>query len=247
MMRFLSRPFLGGLLVLVLAGCDDGAPRISGEPYIPPAGGAPVTEKIQTEQWRAWPLEHRAAYIAGRVTAADMLYRMGYREAAAQHLKQPVTQINAVDPAGLQAIGFRFEVISAAAGAIDAGQPAETVEPLLAEAGTNLMDVLTASEAAPGELVRFLMRLCAEAYDRGVDQVDVVDEEAYQAAFGYAVTARDLVSPLDIETYGDLRLELDILVLMWPAGGPVEGAAPPPEIRMAEQLQRVKLALIAVP
>lgn len=241
--RFL---FAGGFMLLV-AGCEDAAAPVSGEPYRPPPGGTAPTERMQADQWRTWPLAHRAAYIAGRVAAADMLYRMGHETEAAGHLKRPVEQVYAIDRAGLQALGFRAELVDAAAGAIDIGRPPEDVEPLLAGAVGNLAETLAASGESPKSLVTFLMRICAEAYDAGVDRGDVVNVEAYQAAYGYALVARDLASAQDPDTYGDLRLELDILVLMWPASGPVEGSAPPPEIRMAEQLARVRLALALVP
>lgn len=238
---------LAGALTLILAGCDDAPPAVSGEPYRPPPGGTAPTERMQADQWRTWPLAHRAAYIAGRVAAADMLYRMGHETEAAGHLKRPVEQVYSVDRAGLQALGFRAELVDAAAGAIEIGRPPDEVEPLLAGAVSNLAGTLAASGAAPKDLVTFLMRVCAEAYDAGVDRGDIVNVEAYQASYGYAVAARDLVATLERETYGDLRLELDILVLMWPASGPVEGSAPPPEIRMAEQLSRVRLALALAP
>lgn len=91
------------------------------------------------------------------------------------------------------------------------------------------------------------MRLSAEAYEAGVKYGEIIDLEAYQAAYGYAVAARDLISPLDETVYGDLRLELDILVLMWPAAGPLAGRTPPPEVRMSEQFARVKMALAVLP
>lgn len=228
---------------LHLGGCDDPGAPISGQPYQPPPGGAPATERMLTDQFRTWPLAHRAAYIAGRVTAADMLYRMGHESDAVVHLKRPVEQLYAIDGPGLDALGFRADLVNAAAGAMDVGRPSDEVEGLLAEANANLTDVLGASGERPQGLVSFLMRACAEAYEAGIDRGDIVNAEAYQASYGYALAARDLVAALDAETYGDLRLELDILVLMWPASGPVEGSAPPPEIRMAEQFSRIKIAL----
>lgn len=236
-----------GAFTLLLSGCDNGVAPLSGEPYRALPGGPSPTGRMQADQWRTWPLAHRAAYIAGRVTAADMLYRMGHAAEAAAHLKQPVEQVYAVDRAGLQALGFQADLVDAAAGAIDVGRPPDEVGPLLAGSVSNLMETLAASGEPPKDLVSFLMRVCAEAYESGADRGDVINAEAYQASYGYAVTARDLVSGLDSEIYGDLRLELDILVLMWPASGPVDGSAPPPEIRMAEQFSRVKLALVQVP
>jgi hypothetical protein len=40
-----------------------------------------------------------------------------------------------------------------------------------------------------------------------------------------------------------LRLELELLVRMWPAEGPLSGHAPPPLMSVAAQLSRVELEL----
>ena len=131
--------------------------------------------------------------------------------------------------------------------ALELDRPAEEIEPLLAGAESSLFAALAASDAPPKESVAFLMRLSAEAYERGVKYGEIIDAPAYQSAYGYAVAAREVVSRLDDAVYGALRLELDILALMWPAAGPVPERTPPPELRMSEQFARVKLALSALP
>lgn len=234
-------------LALVLAACD-GQPATPKLGELDPQAGKPVTsDTIKSEQFRSWAPSERAAFLMGRVIAADMLFRAGEREAAATQLEGLANRLNASEDGSLQMLGFEPERIAVLSTGLELGRAEEEVQPLFADAEANLSAALAASGTAPEDTVTFLMQQSAEAYDLGVTYGEIDDAKAYQAAFGFAVAARDLISPLDPGVYGDLRLELDILVLMWPSAGPLPGRTPPPEVRMSEQFARVKLALTMLP
>ena len=61
------------------------------------------------------------------------------------------------------------------------------------------------------------------------------------------MTARDIVAAQDDVAYDDLRLELEILMRMWPGKGPVAASTPAPDLEMAQALSNVKLALARLP
>lgn len=237
----------GAGCLLMAAACDEPSVRPEMDMFDPIAAQPVMSDKIRVEQYRSWPASDRAAFLAGRVIAADMLFRAGEAEAAAAQIAGVAQPVLETDEGALQALGFEPARVEALVAALELGRPEEEVMPLFTGAEENLSAALAASGAAPVDTTAFLMRLSAEAYERGVRYGEIIDVTAYQSAYGYAVTARDLISPLDDAVYGDLRLELDILVLMWPASGPLPDRTPPPELRMAEQFARVKLAMAVLP
>lgn len=238
----------GAGLALMVAACDE-APAPQG--VSAPVDSVPVkpaaVKAAKPDDAASWTAPEQAAFLSGRLIAADMLFRAGERDGAKAQLQTLKQKMASLDAGPLQALGFEPTRINAIEGALDLGLADEEIAPLFAGAESNLAGVIEVSGAAPKDTVTFLMRLSAEAYQTGVKLGDIVDLDAYQAASGYAVAARDLIAPLDETVYGDLRLELDILVLMWPAAGPLAGHTPPPEVRMSEQFGRVKLALASVP
>ncbi len=234
-------------LALIVSACD-GQPAKPRLGELDPQAGKPVTsDTIKSEQFRSWAPSEQAAFVMGRVIAADMLFRAGEKDAAAIQLEGLANRFSAADDGSLQALGFEPQRIDMLSAGLELGRADEEVQQLFADAEANLSAALAASGTPPEDTVTFLMQQSAEAYDLGVKYGEVEDAKAYQAAFGFAVAARDLISPLDPEVYGDLRLELDILVLMWPSAGPLPGRTPPPEVRMSEQFARVKLALTRLP
>jgi hypothetical protein len=234
-------------LALIVSACD-GQPAKPRLGELDPQAGKPVTsDTIKSEQFRSWAPSEQAAFVMGRVIAADMLFRAGEKDAAAIQLEGLANRFSAADDGSLQALGFEPQRIDMLSAGLELGRADEEVQQLFADAEANLSAALAASGTLPEDTVTFLMQQSAEAYDLGVKYGEVEDAKAYQAAFGFAVAARDLISPLDPEVYGDLRLELDILVLMWPSAGPLPGRTPPPEVRMSEQFARVKLALTRLP
>lgn len=234
-------------LTLMAAACDEKPPPGAPAPFDPMTAQPAASRAVKVDQAAGWSPPQQAAFLSGRLIAADMMFRAGERDAAKAQLANLKQQITTLDAGALQALGFEPARMDAVQGALDLGLPEEEVAPLFAGAESNLASVLEVSGVAPKETVTFLMRLSAEAYEDGVKYGDIIDLDAYQAAYGYAVAARDLISPLDETVYGDLRLELDILVLMWPAAGPLADRTPPPEVRMSEQFGRVKVALAKMP
>ena len=242
----LKRSIAAGLLLLTAA-CEDqpGRPELG---QLDPVAVKPATsDKIKSEEFRTWAPSDRAAFLAGRVLAAGKLLEAGHAEAALAQLTGAEQRQSTVKDGALESLGFEPARLEAVIAALELDRPAEEIEPLLAGAESSLFAALAASDVPPKESVAFLMRLSAEAYERGVKYGEIIDAAAYQSAYGYAVAAREVVSPLDDAVYGALRLELDILALMWPAAGPVPERTPPPELRMSEQFARVKLALSALP
>jgi hypothetical protein len=91
------------------------------------------------------------------------------------------------------------------------------------------------------------MKSLGAAYEAGADAGTISDLEAYQNAYGLAVTARDIVAAQEDAVYDDLRLDLEILVRMWPGKGPAAASTPAPDAEMALALSNIKLALARLP
>jgi len=193
------------------------------------------------------PVEKRLAFMSGHVEAGLALYRAGAPDQAARHLLHPVSETHAHERAGLDALGFKPEVFEQVSAGLEAGKPAAEIEPLLAEAEANMRLMRDQAGGEPKTLIEYLMKTLAEEYDAGVDDGEIVNAGEYQDAYGFAVVARDIAAAQAPETYGELKLELDVLVLMWPSKGPLADSIPAPEPQMAEQLNRVKLTLAGLP
>jgi len=193
------------------------------------------------------PVEKRLAFMSGHVAAGLALYRAGAAGEAAPHLLHPVSETHADERAGLDAIGFKPEVFEQLSAALEAGKPAEEIEPLLTEAEANLKAMREAAGGAPKDIIEYLMKTTADEYDAGVDNGEVVNAGEFQDAYGFAVVARDIASAQDPAVYGDLKLELELLVLMWTGKAPLAASTPAPEAQMALQLARVKTALARLP
>jgi hypothetical protein len=97
------------------------------------------------------------------------------------------------------------------------------------------------------DTVAFLMKALGNAYEAGANAGTISDIEAYQTAYGLAIAARDIVAAQPDEAYSDLRLELELLVRMWPGAGPLASSTPAPDAEMALALSNVKLVLAGLP
>lgn len=199
------------------------------------------------EDARILPAEKRLAFVSGHVTAGLALYRAGVPGEAAAHLLHAVSETYATERAGFEALGFNPEIFAQLTAALEAGTPAADIEPVLAEAEANLLAMRTAAGGEPKVLIEYLMKSTAESYEAGVEDGEIASAEGYQAAYGFAVVARDIAGTQDPALYGDLKLELDLLVLMWPGKGPLAASTPAPEMEMGLQLARVKSALSSLP
>jgi hypothetical protein len=234
-----------------LAACGGGAPAAGGEAGVQPAQPGHAhdvsTPTIPELQMQNLPVDQRLALVSGHAAAGLALYRAGAADEAAHHLTHLGAGAKADEVAGFDALGFKPELFNQISTEIGAGRQAVEIEPLLAEAEANLAEMRRAAGGNPKELVEFLMKNLATEYDSGVDNSVIVDLGDYQDAYGYARVARDIAAAQDPAIFGALRLELDLLVLMWPGKGPMSTSLPPPEFQVAEQLARVKLALASLP
>lgn len=238
-------PVTGLFLAVLLAGCEE--PVMRGEPYIPGPGGAPASEKLKSERILSWQPAQRLAWIGGHLAAASSVLEAGAEVEKAGVLIDAAAEVYVTQPDALTALGFQPQKMLAARDAVTAGRPAEEVAALAGGAGAEVTALLGEGETGRAALIDFLIRASAEAYDKGVRYGSIESLADYQAAYGHARMARDLAGGVGEEGLSDLRLELELLLLMWPAAGPVEAATPPPEFRMAEQYSRVKLRLASLP
>ncbi len=191
----------------------------------------------------ALPLPQRVAFMSGHVEAGLALYRAGDGSAAAPHLLHPVSETHAAERAGLDELGFDatpFETVSAA---LEAGQPAEEVEPQLAAAESNLDAVRSKAGGDPAELIRFLMDTTVEEYTIAVNDGVVTDPGEYQDAWGFVVVARDLAADVDTPQADPMRDDLETLLGLWPEAAPIPPEDPAPVGQVSALASRVLLAL----
>lgn len=187
------------------------------------------------------PVEERVALISGRVAAADALARSGAVQDAATQLRLAITDIKPGGLPRLQKEGFDPVLLESAAGRLESGE--------LAEAELQAVDehMQALRQAAGGDakaLVSYLIRHCGRTYKNAVSfNNEIVDNSLYQESYGYAVMAREYSDRIDSDDAGDLRLELELLVRMWPQEGPLAGTLPAPLMNFASQISRIELAL----
>lgn len=226
-------------LCLVLAGCGEPeTPR--GEPYFAKPPSQEAREVLGDPDPAGWPASQRAALAYAHAVTAVILYRSGEDAAGAVHAAHLDASANPGLMAGLDSLGFD-------AAPIEAVRAAPQDETSFAAFGAMLGALRPNATGKMRETTGILMKSLGAAYEAGADAGEVLDAEAYQAAYGLAVTARDLVAAQEDAVYTDLRLELELLVRMWPGGGPVMTAPPAPDREMAQALSNVKLALARLP
>lgn len=230
-------------LALLLVACGE-EPGLQGEPYRAPSVAEQEIALFGEVDMAALPASHRAALVTAHAEAAFALCKAGETEAAITHLEQLDTAAHPALMVGLDTLGYEPDVIDALSGQIASGADASGA---VEAAGEMLAALRAGARGDAGETTEFLMKTLVREFEKGAEAGTILDPGAYQLAYGLAVSARELVASADPEVYGDLRRELDFLVLMWPRGGPVSTAVAPPELQMAEQLSRVKLELAALP
>jgi hypothetical protein len=226
---------------LTLAACSDPAPP----PVRPLPAAAPIVsaaDELLQRQMRSWEPEWRAAYIAALLQAAAALHEAGYGEEAAALFDVRIRKAPDVLTEGLADHGYEEEIILAFA----AGGGDDVTERLEA-ALENLAGVRETAGGDAYETIRFLMSQSDEAYRAGVEYGTVRQFDAYASAYGFAGLARDLSRDMPADEARELQIELDLLVLMWPTGGPVPDSVPAPEAQIAAQISRARLALAVTP
>lgn len=233
-------------MMLSMAACGDGE-RPRGEPYVPSPEAEQATKAYVPADVAELPVAQRAALVQAHVAAAIALYRGGESDAAALHLTKLDARSHPDLMGALEAAGYDPAPIDQLYAEIEAGTPAEEAEETIAEAQEMLAAFRGSAQGDVGETTEYLMKSLAREYEAGVVEGEVTDPVAFQMAYGLAVAARDIVAAQVPETHGSLTTELDVLVHMWPSKGPLPGTSPAPEMMMAEQLSRVKLALASLP
>lgn len=236
----------GMALAGLITACGEGD-AIRGEPYTPPTVSEQEAAVFGGLDVGALPASQRAALVTAHAEAAFALYRAGETDAALKHLGHLDPETHPELMVGLDTLGYAPEAIAAVREQAGMGAAAEEAAEALDAAAEVLASLRAGAGGDVAETTEFLMKRLAAEFEQGAEAGTITDGEAYQLAYGLAVAARDVAGAADQEVYGDLRRELDFLVLMWPRGGPVSTAVAPPEMQMAEQLARVKLAMAALP
>lgn len=190
------------------------------------------------------PIDQRAAMISSEVTVAAALARAGEPDDAAEHLRIALGEIQ---PGGLSRLvekGFDPDLIDQAEDALSGNAPPEEVEAKLVAVEANMADLQANAGGDPLELVIFLMKRCENAYRAGVSFSNEIDDPIrYQKSYGYAVSAQKAADGITSGDASRLQLELKMLVLMWPAEGPVTGDVPAPPSTFLSQVSRIGLEL----
>lgn len=133
--------------------------------------------------------------IEGHLRAGVALYRAGLADQAASHMKHPQDEIYdelSYHLADFGAKGFADE-LTALAGAVEGGQPVETVEAALAEVLKEIAearDHAGASEAAEAQAMVAILRQAADEYGAGVKDGNVAALHEYQDAWGFVEVVR---------------------------------------------------------
>ncbi|MEQ3648656.1 hypothetical protein [Hyphomonas sp.] len=233
----------------ILPACDGPAPYVAPAPEtgLPDNSAQVETDRALANNEvstsvgvRILSAEKRVAVMAGHVAAGIALYRAGEPDQAAAQLESATSSETATERTGFDRFGFDREAFETVHAAATAETPAEEVEEALAAAEANLALMLEAAGMEKLDLILFLLELCGDEYGAGVMDAAIHRAPAYQAAYGYAITARNVARQM--EGAGDLVLELELLVRMWPSEGPVMTEAVAPEPAMGTQIARARLA-----
>ena len=189
------------------------------------------------------PVDKRIAFMSGHVAAGLALYRAGAPDQAARHLLHPVSETHAAERAGIDALGFDGPLFVKLSEDLAAGKSAEEVEPELAAADANIKLLQENANGDPIGQIDFLMDTCIDEYKIGVVNGVIDNAGEYQDAYGFSVVARDIAKRLGTPESEPLLMELELLVRMWPANGPLADSIPAPVSEIAAQVSRVKLEL----
>lgn len=237
------------VFLLGLAACDQPAPATGPGPQaaIPGTNGPVVTDRplardeIRTSAGiRVLPAEKRLAVLAGSASAGLALYQAGELDAAAPHLERLLGPETATEREGFDRFGFDPASLDTVRQAVEGGVPPEDAMETIDAAQAAIFSGLEGSGMDSLDLVLFLLEVCGEEYGAGVMDAAIQRPLAYQVAYGHAVNARQVARGM--EDTGDLVLELEILVRMWPDNGPVTADAVAPVAAMGTQIARARLA-----
>jgi len=192
------------------------------------------------------PIEKRVAFMSGHVEAGLALYRAGAPDQAAKHLLHPVSETHADERAGIDALGFQADVFEAVSKALEDGKPASEIEPQLAAAEANMALMQEKAGGAPADLIEYLMATVVEEYGVGVQDGKVTDPGEFQDAYGFSVVALKIAQRVEGDAAAEIVGELEALVALWPADGPLADATPTSTAEVTAQTAKVLHALSAL-
>ena len=192
------------------------------------------------------PVEKRVAFMSGHVEAGLALFRAGASDQAAKHLLHPVSETHAAERAGIDALGFDQDIFLQVSEALEQGRPAEEIEPQLTAAEANMALMQQNAGGDPVDVIGYLMDTVLEEYSIGVTEGVITDPGEYQDAFGFTVVALDIANRIEDRDTGRLIGELEVLLSMWPANGPLADSTPTPSPELVSQTSRVQIALSAL-
>lgn len=229
------------MLISLMAGLTLSA---CGSPTAPePDSDQLVAESEGNDAMATLPVPHRVAFMAGHVTAGLALYRAGATSEAAPHLLHPVSEMHAAERVGIDALGFDAAPFEAVSAALEANRPAAEIEPMLQAAEANLALVRRNAGGDPKAIISYLMDTTEEEYAIGVRDGMITDPGEYQDAYGFAVVALETAETLPDAVRTNTVRELQALVDLWPAGGPLAASKPPASKPVADQTAKVRTAL----
>jgi hypothetical protein len=226
-------------LGLFLAACGDEGVR-PGEPYFAEPASQEAAKVIGETDPADLTGSQRAALVYAHAATALALLQAGDAEGGTRHLSHLDASAHPGLMVGLDTMGFDPAPLAAVAAA-----PQDETAGLAAEAMLAALRPNATGDVK--DTVAFLMKALGNAYEAGADAGTISDIEAYQTAYGLAVAARDIAAAQPDEAYSDLRLELELLVRMWPGAGPLTSSTPAPDAEMALALSNVKLVLAGLP
>ena len=192
------------------------------------------------------PVEKRVAFMSGHVEAGLALYRAGAPDQAAKHLLHPVSETHEAERAGIDALGFEQDLFIAVSEALDEGLSASEIEPQLAAAEANMALIRENAGGDPVEIIEYLLDTVLEEYAIGVTDAGITDPGEYQDAFGFAVVALDVAAAIESDGQRALIVELEALLALWPATGPLADSKPTAVSIVSAQVAKVRAALIAL-
>ena len=226
-------------LSLILTGCGEtDAPR--GEPYFEKPASQEARDVLGEVDPSELPASQRAALAYAHAVTAAALFKAGDDAGGAVHVAH-------LDPAAHAGLMIGLDTLGFDVAAVEAVRAAPQEETALAALDAMLAALRPNATGNVKQTTGFLMKSLGVAYEAGADAGTISNAEAYQTAYGLAVTARDIVAAQEDAAYGDLRLELEILVRMWPGKGPEATSTPAPDLEMAQALLDIKLALARLP
>lgn len=202
--------------------------------------GCGETDAPRSEPYFEKPASQRAALAYVHAVTGAALFRAGDDAGRAVHVAH-------LDPAAHPGLMVGLDTLGFDAAPVEAVRAAPQDETALAAMDAMLAALRPNAAGDVQETTGFLMKSLGAAYEAGADAGTVPRVEAYQTACGLAMTARDIVAVQEGVAYGELQLELEILVRMWPGKGPSATSTPAPDLEMAQALLDIKLALARLP